>query len=125
MLIFYRISHSDLAQKEMQGSEIRHADERLPRHSHQTAAHPIKHPLRDLQLASIVVTWRRTAKDGFNLRGGLACHSLTKQRVPWIDNFADRGIAGFKLSSCTIFFARIRGSMAWPRRIDSSGRRRR
>jgi hypothetical protein len=62
---------------------------------------PIKHPLRNLQLTSIVIGWRRAAKDRFRLRGSLTRYSLAEPRVPWIDHFADGGIAGLKLSSCT------------------------
>jgi hypothetical protein len=56
MLIFYRIGDCDLMQKDMQGSEIRHTDDRMLRQTHQTTAGAIKHPLGDLQLASTVVT---------------------------------------------------------------------
>jgi hypothetical protein len=48
MLIFYRIGGCDLVQKNVQGSEIADANARLLCHSHQAAACPIKHPLRNL-----------------------------------------------------------------------------
>ena len=89
MLIFYRLSGPDLAQKEKQRSEIGHTDPRLRRQSHQAAAGAIKHPLRNFLLTGAVVTWRRTEKNRLDLGGGPARHSLAKPWMPWINNFAD------------------------------------
>lgn len=55
MLIFYRIDECDLAQKETQGSQTRHANLRLLTQAHQAAASAIKHPLRNLQLTDSII----------------------------------------------------------------------